>query len=79
MARELTTLTDLARLGFADLDESSRLLDEVGEFHPLGELMPAFARAADPDQALRTLAELVRRRVLPPTPSLSARGVLRSE
>ncbi|MCU1422890.1 MAG: bifunctional glutamine-synthetase adenylyltransferase/deadenyltransferase, partial [Microbacteriaceae bacterium] len=61
MARELTTLTDLARLGFADLDESSRLLDEVGEFHPLGELMPAFARAADPDQALRTLAELVRR------------------
>jgi glutamate-ammonia-ligase adenylyltransferase len=61
MARELTTLTDLARLGFADLDESSRLLDEVARFQPLGELMPAFARAADPDLALRMLVELQRR------------------
>ncbi len=65
MARELTTLTDLARLGFADLDESSRLLDEAGGFAPVAELMPSFAAAADPDQALRLLCELARRHPAP--------------
>jgi glutamate-ammonia-ligase adenylyltransferase len=72
MARELTTLTDLARLGFADLDESSRLLDEVAEFHATGELMPAFARTADPDQALRALVELLRRHAAPTSALLRA-------
>ena len=60
MARELTTLTDLARLGFAELDQTARLLDELGETHPLDALMPLFALAADPDQALRLLGALVR-------------------
>lgn len=54
MSRPPTTLTDLARLGFAELDETSRRLELLGA----SELVAHFARAADPDQALRYLLGL---------------------
>ena len=64
MAREQSTLTDLARLGFAELDPTVVLLGELDELLagavPSGELLPLFAHAADPDSALRFLTALVR-------------------
>jgi len=54
--RHQTTLTDLARLGFADLETSRQRL---GEFDGLGAaVVPLFADAADPDQALLLLCRL---------------------
>jgi glutamate-ammonia-ligase adenylyltransferase len=53
MTRTTTTLTELARLGFADLDAARDALETV----PV-EVVPAFALAADPDQALRLLGAL---------------------
>lgn len=53
MTRTTTTLTELARLGFADLSAAGEALADV----PVG-LVPAFAHAADPDQALRLLRGL---------------------
>jgi glutamate-ammonia-ligase adenylyltransferase len=64
MAREQSILTDLARLGFVDLDPTVLLLAELDEL--LGdavasrELLPLFAHASDADGALRLLAALVR-------------------
>ncbi|MEP6479891.1 MAG: bifunctional [glutamine synthetase] adenylyltransferase/[glutamine synthetase]-adenylyl-L-tyrosine phosphorylase [Rhodoglobus sp.] len=55
MARDQTTLTDLARLGFAELGASSELIATLGR----DELVPLFASAADPDQALRRLLALL--------------------
>ncbi len=54
MSRNQTTLTELARLGFAELGESSARLSELDS----PELIPYFASAADPDQALRLLVSL---------------------
>ncbi len=54
MARTPTTLTDLARLGFAELGLASERLESLG----MPELESEFARAADPDQALRLLMRL---------------------
>ena len=54
MPRNQSTLTDLARLGFAELGSANRLLTELGE----QELLPHFAFAANPDQALRLLIGL---------------------
>ncbi|MEQ1737297.1 MAG: hypothetical protein ABL886_12935, partial [Rhodoglobus sp.] len=54
MSRPTTTLTELAKLGFAGLDESSERLSELG----IPELVPLFASAADPDQALRLIVAL---------------------
>ncbi len=54
MARDQTTLTELAKLGFAELGPTSRLLDSLGA----PSLVPHFASAADPDQALRLLLGL---------------------
>ncbi len=54
MSRNQTTLTELARLGFAELGETSARLGELDE----PELVPYFASAADPDQALRLLMSL---------------------
>jgi [glutamine synthetase] adenylyltransferase / [glutamine synthetase]-adenylyl-L-tyrosine phosphorylase len=48
------TLTELARLGFADLGESARRLEAVPD-----AVVPLFALAADPDQALRLLLGLL--------------------
>jgi glutamate-ammonia-ligase adenylyltransferase len=64
MAREQSILTDLARLGFAELDLTVVLLAELDELLvgavPSRELLPLFAHAADADHALRLLAQLVR-------------------
>ena len=54
MTRDQTTLTELARLGFAELDETSERLDVLDS----PGLVPYFASAADPDQALRLLMRL---------------------
>ncbi|MBC7590058.1 MAG: bifunctional [glutamine synthetase] adenylyltransferase/[glutamine synthetase]-adenylyl-L-tyrosine phosphorylase [Salinibacterium sp.] len=51
MPRTQTTLTELARLGFAELGSASERLAELDA----PELIPHFAAAADPDQALRIL------------------------
>ncbi len=53
MTRTTTTLTKLARLGFADLDAAHDALADVAP-----EVIPAFAVAADPDQAVRLLGVL---------------------
>ena len=53
MTRTTTTLTELARLGFADLGAAREALGDVP-----AEFIPAFAVAADPDQALRLLVTL---------------------
>ena len=50
----MTTLTDLARLGFAELESSGDRISELS----LDALLPHFAKAADPDQALRYLGRL---------------------
>jgi glutamate-ammonia-ligase adenylyltransferase len=54
MARSQTTLTELARLGFAELGATSELLGLLDA----PRLVRHFASAADPDQALRTLVRL---------------------
>jgi len=64
MAREQSILTDLARLGFAELDSSVALLveldDLLGPDLASNDLLPVFAHAADADSALRLLAALAR-------------------
>ena len=54
MSRSPSTLTDLARLGFAELTEASRRLGELDR----PELASAFATAGDPDQALAAVLRL---------------------
>jgi glutamate-ammonia-ligase adenylyltransferase len=53
MSRQQTTRTELARLGFADLTRSRELIEALDP-----AVVPAFARAADPDQALALLERL---------------------
>lgn len=53
MTRTATTLTELARLGFAELGPAQQALADVP-----ADLVPRFAIAADPDQALRALSAL---------------------
>jgi glutamate-ammonia-ligase adenylyltransferase len=53
MTRTTTTLTELARLGFSDLGTANETLAGVP-----ADLVPRFAVAADPDQALRSLLTL---------------------
>jgi glutamate-ammonia-ligase adenylyltransferase len=62
MRRDQATLTELARLGFAALSGVRAQLDELLEAVPLDidEVLPAFAKAADPDEALRGLLSLAR-------------------
>ncbi|ASD22090.1 bifunctional glutamine-synthetase adenylyltransferase/deadenyltransferase [Cryobacterium sp. LW097] len=62
MAREQLTLTDLARVGFADLGEARARLDEVGELGgpDPSDLFPLLTRAANPDAALFAVLSLVR-------------------
>jgi glutamate-ammonia-ligase adenylyltransferase len=50
----MTTLTDLAKLGFAELESSGERISALS----LDALLPHFANAADPDQALRLLGRL---------------------
>ncbi|MEP6481111.1 MAG: bifunctional [glutamine synthetase] adenylyltransferase/[glutamine synthetase]-adenylyl-L-tyrosine phosphorylase [Rhodoglobus sp.] len=54
MPRHQTTLTELARLGFAELGETSERLGMLGS----PSLVPHFANAANPDQALLQLVRL---------------------
>jgi glutamate-ammonia-ligase adenylyltransferase len=54
MTRATTTLTELARLGFADLDTAGAGLADVP-----GDRVELFALVADPDQALRLLRGLI--------------------
>src|SRR5215217_3818400 len=62
MRRDQATLTELARLGFAELSSVRSQFDElVAEVRlDVDEVLPAFASAADPDQALRSLLGLAR-------------------
>ena len=64
MPREQSILSDLARLGFASLDTTNALLGEVAELvgasASVETILPHFAHAADPDQALRMLTALLR-------------------
>lgn len=56
-SRERTTLTELARLGFAELGAAQRMLE--GPLAGFGRsLVPLFAHAANPDQALQLLVRL---------------------
>jgi glutamate-ammonia-ligase adenylyltransferase len=54
MTRTTTTLTELARLGFADLESAQAALADVP-----ADRVADFALAADPDQALRLLRGLI--------------------
>lgn len=62
MPRSATALTDLARLGFADLRASRDLLDDLTERQPLiASFVDAISRSADPDQTLVRLGRLIER------------------
>ena len=71
MTRSPTTLTELARLGFAELGEAKARLDALAA----PELVPLFAAAADPDQALRMLVGLRESAAAPLAPILADEGV----
>lgn len=53
MSRTQNSRTELARLGFAELSTSRELLASLP-----AHIVPLFAQAADPDQALRLLIDL---------------------
>src|SRR5690554_6252360 len=59
MSRPSSSLTPLAKLGFASLTRAAQLLDEVGARLPVDTLLPLFSRAANPDQALARLNDLL--------------------
>jgi glutamate-ammonia-ligase adenylyltransferase len=59
MSRSTSSLTALARLGFASLARAASLITEVSAVHPIDGLLPAFSAAADPDQALTRLNDLL--------------------
>jgi [glutamine synthetase] adenylyltransferase / [glutamine synthetase]-adenylyl-L-tyrosine phosphorylase len=54
MARDQTTLTELARLGFAELTSASAMIASLS----VESLLPMFATSANPDQALEYLSRL---------------------
>ncbi|GMA27682.1 hypothetical protein GCM10025874_09350 [Arenivirga flava] len=58
MTRTRTTLSELARLGFAELGRASTALAELDPAIGSDDLLPRFAGTADPDLALRQLARL---------------------
>ena len=70
MTREQTTLTELARLGFAELDPTTTLLEELSASIEVAPVLPLFAHAADPDQALRMLCALQRQAPVETTAAL---------
>ncbi|MFB2581928.1 bifunctional [glutamine synthetase] adenylyltransferase/[glutamine synthetase]-adenylyl-L-tyrosine phosphorylase [Herbiconiux sp. P15] len=63
MPRSTTTLTDLARAGFADLGGSGEQLRALAERAGLAldELLPSFSHAADPDLALTGVLRIEQR------------------
>ena len=62
MAGTETSLTDLARAGFASLDSAATGLTTITELTGVdaGVLLPYFSRAADPDQVLALLLRMLR-------------------
>jgi glutamate-ammonia-ligase adenylyltransferase len=60
MARDQSSLTELARLGFARLGEAKESLGVLGD-ERAATLLPHFTIAADPDQALAFVIELAER------------------
>ena len=62
MRRDQTTLSELARLGFAGLSGVRALLDELDGVVTVdvAALLPQFGKAANPDQALDGLVRLGR-------------------
>ena len=58
MARAESTLTEYARLGFAELDAANDGVDQLGD-RVSRDIVPLFAFAADPDLALRRLLDLL--------------------
>lgn len=60
MTRHQTTLTDLARLGFADLREAEQRIAALEDSYATDAVLSSFAEAADPDSALLQLERLVR-------------------
>ncbi|MEO6943169.1 MAG: bifunctional [glutamine synthetase] adenylyltransferase/[glutamine synthetase]-adenylyl-L-tyrosine phosphorylase [Lacisediminihabitans sp.] len=73
MARNQTTLTELAKLGFARLGSIAALLAEADEYRSVEPMLSYFAASANPDQALRLLVCLLRQS---PTETIA---VLRTE
>ncbi|MFB2599720.1 bifunctional [glutamine synthetase] adenylyltransferase/[glutamine synthetase]-adenylyl-L-tyrosine phosphorylase [Herbiconiux sp. P17] len=63
MPRSATTLTDLARVGFAQLGWAGEELRALASATDVGleELLPAFSLAADPDLALNGVKRLLQR------------------
>jgi glutamate-ammonia-ligase adenylyltransferase len=59
VSRSASTLTDLARLGFAQLGTAAERLELLPDALDADRLVPLFALAADPDQALRLLLGLL--------------------
>lgn len=78
MRRELTTLSDLARLGFAQLGTVRARFDElealVGESD---DLLPLFGAVADPDLAVDALLRLARRDAQAVAAALGSPGATR--
>ncbi|MCU1571499.1 MAG: glutamine-synthetase [Naasia sp.] len=79
MRRELTALSELAKLGFARLGSVRERLDELEDV--LGRsaeaLLPEFEAVADPDEALDALLRLVRRHPESVLPALASPGSTR--
>jgi len=59
MSRGTTTLTELARLGFAGLSDAAERLASLPDDVAADVLVPLFSLAADPDQSLRLLLGLL--------------------
>jgi glutamate-ammonia-ligase adenylyltransferase len=59
VSRATSTLTELARLGFAGLGQAAERLEQIPDELEPARLAPLFALAADPDQALRLLLGLI--------------------
>ncbi|HEY8589268.1 MAG TPA: bifunctional [glutamine synthetase] adenylyltransferase/[glutamine synthetase]-adenylyl-L-tyrosine phosphorylase [Naasia sp.] len=78
MRRELTSLSELARLGFAQLGSVRERLAEVEELTGSdADLLPLLASAADPDQALDLLVRLARRHPVEVGATLGSAGTTR--
>ena len=60
MTRHQTTLTELARLGFANLGEAAELLDALSGVQSAEVFLQHASATANPDLALRQLVSLVR-------------------
>src|SRR5690554_3524490 len=81
MSRSSSSLSALARLGFASLTRASGLLDQLRRYPRAEALVPLFAETANPDQAAELLMELLRECAPQVEPLLedeaSARSLLR--